>query len=100
MWYLPSRALWLHLVYFAGLLDLQLLPVSVLKQKALEQLYSFHCFNSIITQAFHSLYHNDCNMLLAASAGKDRVTAAELAVFRAMSNKPGSKVLTTVEVAE
>jgi hypothetical protein len=39
-------------------------------------------------------------MLLAASAGKDRVTAAELAVFRAMSNKPGSKVLTTVEVAE
>jgi len=33
-------------------------------------------------------------MLLAASAGKNRVIAAELAVFRAMSNKPGSKVLT------
>jgi len=68
--------------------------VSVLQQKAIEQLCSFNYFSSIITQAFHSLYHNDCNILLAASAVEDRVTAAELAVFRAMSNKPGSKVLT------
>jgi activating signal cointegrator complex subunit 3 len=82
------------LVYFSGLLDLQLLPVSVLQQKAMEQLYSFHHFSSIITQAFHSLYHKDCNVLLAASACKNRVIAAELAVFRVMSNKPGSKVLT------
>jgi activating signal cointegrator complex subunit 3 len=84
----------LHLVYFSGLLDLQPLPVSVLQQKAMEQLYSFHYFSPIITQAFHSLYHNDCNILLAASAGKNRLIAAELAVFRAMSNKRGSKVLT------
>jgi activating signal cointegrator complex subunit 3 len=82
------------LVYFSGLLDLRLLPVSVLQQNAMEELYSFHYFGSIITQAFHSLYHSDCNILLAVSAGKNRVIAAELAVFRAMSNKPGSKVLT------
>jgi activating signal cointegrator complex subunit 3 len=84
----------LHLVYFSGLLDLKRLPVSVLQQKAVERLYSFCYFSAIITQAFHSLYHNDCNILLAAFEGKDRVIAAELAVFRAMSNKPGSKVLT------
>jgi hypothetical protein len=83
-----------HLVYFSGLLDLRLLPVSVLQQKAMEQLYSFNYFSSIIAQAFHSLYRNDCNILLAASAGKNRVIAAELAIFRAMSNRPGSKVLT------
>jgi len=82
----------LHLVYFSGLLDLRLLPVSVLEQKAMEQLYSFHYFSFIIMQAFHSLYHKDCNILLAASAVTNRVIAAELAVFRAMSNKPGSKV--------
>jgi activating signal cointegrator complex subunit 3 len=79
-------------VEFSGLLNLQLLPVSVLKQEALERMYSFHHFSSVITQAFHSLYHRDCNMLLAASATKHRVTAAELAIFRVMSNKPGSKV--------
>jgi activating signal cointegrator complex subunit 3 len=82
------------LVYFSGLLDLKLLPVSVLQQKAMEQLYSFRYFSPVIAQAFHSLYHNDYNMLLAASAGKNRVIAAELAIFRAMSNKPGCKVLT------
>ena len=82
----------LHLVYFSGLLDLRLLPVSVLEQKAMEQLYSFHYFSPIIMQAFHSLYHKDCNILLVASAVTNRVIAAELAVFRAMSNKPGSKV--------
>jgi len=68
--------------------------VSVLQEKAIEQLCSFNYFSSTITQAFHTLYHSDYNVLLAASAGKDRVIAAELAVFRAMSNKPGSKVLT------
>ncbi|XP_021940877.1 activating signal cointegrator 1 complex subunit 3-like isoform X3 [Zootermopsis nevadensis] len=76
-----------------GLLKLHLLPVSVLKQEAFEQMYSFHHFSSEITQAFHSLYHTDCNVLLAASATKHRVTAAELAIFRVMSNKPGSKVV-------
>jgi activating signal cointegrator complex subunit 3 len=81
---------------FAGLLDLQLLPVSVLKPKALEKMYSFDHFSPIITQAFHSLYHRDCNVLLAASASRHRVTAAELAIFRAMSNKPGSKVFTVL----
>jgi activating signal cointegrator complex subunit 3 len=85
-------AMWLNSICFAGLLKLQLLPVSVLNQKALEQMYSFHRFSSVITQAFHSLYHRDCNVLLAASADKQRVIAAELAIFRVMSNKPGSKV--------
>jgi hypothetical protein len=33
-------------------------------------------------------------MLLAASACKNRIIAAELAIFRAMLNKPGCKVLT------
>jgi activating signal cointegrator complex subunit 3 len=82
----------LCILCFAGLLNLKPLPVSVLKQEALDQMYSFHHFSSVITQAFHSLYHRDCNMLLAASPTKDRVTAAELAIFSVMSNKPGSKV--------
>ncbi|XP_069686296.1 activating signal cointegrator 1 complex subunit 3-like isoform X2 [Periplaneta americana] len=79
--------------FITGSLDLQPLPVSVLQQKSLEQLYSFRHFSSVITQAFHSLYHSDCNMMLTAASSQDRAIAAELAIFRAMNKCPGLKVV-------
>lgn len=54
-----------------ALLDLTPLPRSVLKHPEFEALYKhrFTHFNPIQTQAFHTLYHTDENVLLGAPTG-------------------------------
>ncbi|KAF2019527.1 Sec63-domain-containing protein [Aaosphaeria arxii CBS 175.79] len=80
---------------YTDLLNLQPLPLSVLKNPILEELYGkrFQYFNPMQTQIFHCLYHTPANVLLGSPTGSGKTVAAELAMWWAFREKPGSKVV-------
>lgn len=75
------------------LLDLQPLPITALKCKEYELLYSFTHFNPVQTQVFHTVYYTDHNVLLGAPTGSGKTLAAELAIFRIFNQYPGTKAV-------
>jgi len=80
---------------YTDLLNLQPLPITALKNPALEELYAkrFRFFNPMQTQLFHTLYHRDVNVLLGSPTGSGKTVAAELAMWWAFRERPGSKVV-------
>jgi antiviral helicase SLH1 len=80
---------------YTDLLNLQPLPVSALKNPLLEELYAqrFQYFNPMQSQIFHCLYHTPANVLLGSPTGSGKTVAAELAMWWAFREKPGSKVV-------
>ena len=80
---------------YTDLLDLQPLPITALKNPALEELYGqrFKFFNPMQTQIFHTLYHTSNNVLLGSPTGSGKTVAAELAMWWAFRERPGSKVV-------
>ncbi|KAF1999651.1 Sec63-domain-containing protein [Amniculicola lignicola CBS 123094] len=80
---------------YTDLLDLQPLPVSALKNPLLEEVYAqrFQYFNPMQTQIFHCLYHTPANVLLGSPTGSGKTVAAELAMWWAFRERPGSKVV-------
>ncbi|KAH8550562.1 Sec63 Brl domain-containing protein [Umbelopsis sp. PMI_123] len=77
------------------LLDLQPLPISALKDDVLEAICAkrFTHFNPVQTQIFHTLYHTEHNALVGAPTGSGKTIAAELSMWAAFRDHPGSKVV-------
>jgi antiviral helicase SLH1 len=80
---------------YTDLLNLQPLPITALKNPALEEIYGkrFQYFNPMQTQIFHCLYHTSANVLLGSPTGSGKTIACELAMWWAFREKPGSKVV-------
>ncbi|KAJ3296866.1 DEIH-box ATPase [Rhizoclosmatium sp. JEL0117] len=65
------------------LLDLQPLPVSALRSKEFERLYSdIKHFNPIQTQVFNAMYTTDDNVFIGAPTGSGKTVCAEFALLR------------------
>jgi antiviral helicase SLH1 len=80
---------------YTDLLNLQPLPISALKNPLLEEIYAtrFDYFNPMQTQLFHCMYHTSANVLLGSPTGSGKTVAAELAMWWAFRENPGSKVV-------
>lgn len=70
------------------LLDLQPLPVSSLRNKTYESMYSDSLseFNPIQTQTFNTIYGSDDSVFVAAPKGSGTTLLAELAILRMLNN--------------
>jgi len=77
------------------LMDLDPLPRSALNNPVYESMYEnkFTHFNAIQTQAFHTFYHTDTNVLLGAPTGSGKTISSELAMMKVFRDSPGSKVV-------
>lgn len=71
------------------LLDLQPLPVTALRNRSFEKLYTNLCqqFNPIQTQVFNALYNTDDNVFVGAPTGAGKTICAEFAILRLFSQK-------------
>lgn len=80
---------------YTDLLNLQPLSITALNNPGLEELYAqrFQFFNPMQTQIFHTLYHTSENVLLGSPTGSGKTVAAELAMWWAFRERPGSKVV-------
>ena len=80
---------------FTDLLNLQPLPITALKNPLIEEIYGqrFPYFNAMQTQIFHTLYHTPDNVFLGSPTGSGKTVAAELAMWQAFRDHPGSKVV-------
>lgn len=80
---------------YTDLLNLQPLSISALKNPVLEDIYAkrFQFFNPMQTQLFHCMYHTDANVLLGSPTGSGKTIAAELSMWWAFRERPGSKVV-------
>ncbi|KAG0308854.1 DEIH-box ATPase [Dissophora globulifera] len=72
------------------LLDLQPLPVTALRNREFEEIYSqtINKFNPIQTQVFNTVYTLDDNVFVGAPTGSGKTICAEFAMMRQWNKKP------------
>lgn len=77
------------------LLRLQPLPVTALHSSEIEPIYKhkFKYFNPMQTMIFHSLYNSNSNVFVGSPTGSGKTVVAELAIWHAFREFPGSKVV-------
>ncbi|PRT56048.1 Antiviral helicase SLH1 [Wickerhamiella sorbophila] len=77
------------------LLNLRPLPVTALKNQTIEQYYrrKFEFFNPMQTMCFHTLYHEKTSVLLGSPTGSGKTIACEIAIWAALRDRPGSKIV-------
>ncbi|KAG7193183.1 uncharacterized protein KQ657_000940 [Scheffersomyces spartinae] len=77
------------------LLRLQPLPVTALHNPDIELIYStkFKYFNPMQTMVFHSLYNTNSSVFVGSPTGSGKTVVAELAIWHAFNEFPGSKVV-------
>ncbi|ODV78726.1 DNA-directed DNA polymerase [Suhomyces tanzawaensis NRRL Y-17324] len=78
-----------------NLLRLQPLPVTALHNPTIESIYAkrFRYFNPMQTMAFHSLYNSNSSVFVGSPTGSGKTVVAELAIWHAFNEFPGSKVV-------
>lgn len=77
------------------LLKLHPLPVDALHDKQLVKIYKkrFSYFNPMQTMTFHSLYNTNSSIFVGSPTGSGKTVVAELAIWHAFNEFPGSKVV-------
>ncbi|ODV95077.1 hypothetical protein PACTADRAFT_44149 [Pachysolen tannophilus NRRL Y-2460] len=77
------------------LLKLQPLPITALHSPEIEKIYSqrFKYFNPMQTMTFHSLYNTNSSVFVGSPTGSGKTVVAELAIWHAFREFPGSKVV-------
>lgn len=78
-----------------NLLRLQPLPVSALHDPQIEAIYlsKFRYFNPMQTMTFHSLYNTNLSVFVGSPTGSGKTVVAELAIWHAFRDFPGTKVV-------
>lgn len=78
-----------------NLLRLQPLPVTALHNKEIEAIYSpkFKYFNPMQTMTFFNLYNTNSNVFVGSPTGSGKTVVAELAIWHAFRDFPGSKIV-------
>ncbi|KAG7799378.1 hypothetical protein KL929_001455 [Ogataea haglerorum] len=77
------------------LLRLQPLPITALHNQEVEKIYGakFHYFNPMQTMVFHTLYNTNSSVFVGSPTGSGKTVVAELAIWHAFNEFPGSKVV-------
>ena len=69
------------------------LPTTALKNPLIESIYPFKYFNPMQTMVFHTLYHSNVSTFVGSPTGSGKTVVAELAIWHAFRDFPGSKVV-------
>lgn len=69
------------------------LPTSALNNGLLEELYPFGYFNPMQTMTFHTLYNTNQSVFVGSPTGSGKTVVAELAMWHAFKEFPGSKIV-------
>lgn len=77
------------------LLRLNPLPITALHNAETEGIYSpkFRYFNAMQTMTFHTLYNTNDSVFVGSPTGSGKTVVAELAIWHAFNEFPGSKIV-------
>lgn len=77
------------------LLKLQPLPITALHNPEIEKIYAprFKYFNPMQTMTFHTLYNTNSSVFVGSPTGSGKTVVAELLIWHAFNQFPGSKVV-------
>ncbi|SMN22397.1 similar to Saccharomyces cerevisiae YGR271W SLH1 Putative RNA helicase related to Ski2p, involved in translation inhibition of non-poly(A) mRNAs [Maudiozyma saulgeensis] len=69
------------------------LPINALQNPLVESIYPFKYFNPMQTMTFHTLYNTNDNVFVGSPTGSGKTVVAELAMWHAFRDFPGSKIV-------